>query len=61
MVIDVSKCIACHACTPACRIENQVTCPENRSWVTEEEIGTYPDVHVLKMAQLCNHCDTTPV
>lgn len=60
MVIDVSKCIACHACTASCRVENQVTTPENRSWVTEEEKGDYPNVHVLKTAQLCNHCEKTP-
>lgn len=60
MVIDVRKCIGCHACSAACRIENNVSEKGNRSWVIEEEIGTYPDVHTLKTPQLCNHCDETP-
>lgn len=60
MVIDVRKCIACHACSAACRIENDVTKEGNRSWVTEEEVGKYPEVHTLRIPQLCNHCDTTP-
>ena len=57
MVIDVSKCIACHACTASCRIENKLSTDQNRSWVIETEVGAYPNVHVLKVAQLCNHCE----
>ncbi|MCQ4925661.1 4Fe-4S dicluster domain-containing protein [Tissierella carlieri] len=60
MVIDVSKCIACHACTASCRIENKLSTDQNRSWVIETEVGAYPNVHVLKVAQLCNHCEKTP-
>lgn len=60
MVIDVRKCVGCHACSAACRIENNVTKEGNRSWVTEDEVGTYPEVHTLKVPQLCNHCDETP-
>ena len=60
MVIDVRKCISCHACTAACRIEHKVTAEENRAWVTEEEMGKYPRIHILKLPQLCNHCDKTP-
>ncbi len=57
MVIDVSSCIGCHACTAACRIENNVSKEGNRSWVTQEEVGKYPKVHTLKLPQLCNQCD----
>ena len=60
MVIDVSKCVSCHACTASCRIENEVRTEENRCWVTDEEVGKYPNVHVLKIPHLCNHCETTP-
>lgn len=60
MVMDVSKCVSCHACTASCRIENEVKTEGNRCWVTDEEVGSYPEVHVLKLPQLCNHCDTTP-
>lgn len=60
MVIDVRKCIGCHACSAVCRIEHEVVPEGNRSWVTEDEVGTYPEVHTLKLPQLCNHCDKTP-
>ena len=60
MVIDVRKCVGCHACSAACRIENNVTKEGNRSWVTEDEVGTYPEVHTSRVPQLCNHCDETP-
>lgn len=60
MAIDVSKCISCNACTASCRIENENRTEMNRSWVTEEEVGKYPNVHVLKIPQLCNHCEVTP-
>lgn len=60
MVIDVRKCIGCHACSAACRIEHSVSKEGNRSWVTQEEVGAYPEVHTLKLPQLCNHCNVTP-
>lgn len=60
MVIDVSKCISCHACTAACRIEHKVEAKDNRCWVTDEEMGKYPSIHILKLPQLCNHCENTP-
>lgn len=56
MVIDLRKCIACQACTAACKVENRVPSGHYRTWVTEFETGTYPTVRKVFLPQLCNHC-----
>ena len=44
MVIDVAKCIGCHACTIGCVAENKLPPGVVYRPVIEEEIGTYPNV-----------------
>ena len=41
-VIDNRKCIGCHACTVACKTENQVPVGVNRTWVKYVEKGVSP-------------------
>ena len=41
-VIDNRKCIGCHACTVACKTENQVPVGVNRTWVKYVEKGLFP-------------------
>lgn len=60
MVIDLNKCIGCHACTAVCKQENQVPKGVHRSWVTEYETGKFPEVRSLKLPRLCNHCESAP-
>jgi Fe-S-cluster-containing dehydrogenase component/formate-dependent nitrite reductase membrane component NrfD len=59
-VIDQTSCIGCHACTTACKSENDVPLGVNRTWVKYVESGTFPesrrDIAVLR----CNHCDEPP-
>ena len=43
-LIDQSKCIGCHACSTACKSENQVPLGVYRTWVKYVETGSYPDV-----------------
>lgn len=57
MVIDLRQCIGCQSCTAACMIENDVPDYQNRTSVTELEIGKFPDVRKAFLPQLCNHCD----
>lgn len=56
MIIDLRKCIGCHACTIACKAEQNV--PNNVFWstVVEKEIGIFPKVTRLFLPILCNHC-----
>lgn len=59
-VIDQTSCIGCHACTTACKSENEVPLGVNRTWVKYIERGAFPetrrDVAVLR----CNHCAEPP-
>ncbi|MBI4185125.1 MAG: 4Fe-4S dicluster domain-containing protein [Proteobacteria bacterium] len=60
MVIDVRRCIGCHACTVACKSEFDVPVGENRSWVEYVEKGEYPYVGRSFLPRLCNHCSIPP-
>jgi Fe-S-cluster-containing dehydrogenase component/formate-dependent nitrite reductase membrane component NrfD len=59
-VIDQRKCIGCHACTVACKEENQVPLGVNRTWVKYIEKGTFPDTRRYFTVLRCNHCDDAP-
>ncbi len=60
MVIDVRRCIGCHACTVACKSEFDVALGENRLWVEYVEKGEYPNVGRSFLPRLCNHCSRPP-
>jgi len=57
MVLDLRKCIGCQACTSVCKVENAVPKGSFRTFVTETEIGEFPNVRKAFLPQLCNHCD----
>jgi Fe-S-cluster-containing dehydrogenase component/formate-dependent nitrite reductase membrane component NrfD len=59
-VIDQRRCIGCHACTVACKEENQVPLGVNRTWVKYIERGTFPDTRRYFSVLRCNHCDNAP-
>jgi tetrathionate reductase subunit B len=56
MVIDIRRCIGCHACTVACKSEFDIALGVNRSWVEYVEKGAYPNVGRSFLPRLCNHC-----
>lgn len=75
MVIDLDKCVACQACSIACRMENNTApafpdeVPPNRAnrwndvfpWPTAKPVeGEYPNVKVRYMTRPCMHCDNPP-
>lgn len=59
-IIDNRKCIGCHACTVACKSENEVPVGVNRTWVKYIEKGTFPDTRRLFSVMRCNHCADAP-
>jgi Fe-S-cluster-containing dehydrogenase component len=59
-VIDNRKCIGCHACSTACKSENEVPLGVHRTWVKTVEHGRYPNVTRSFQVTRCNHCDNPP-
>ncbi len=60
MVIDLRKCVGCHACTIACKMENATPASCFNTWVEEWDVGEYPNVSRAKLPKLCNHCTDAP-
>ena len=59
-VIDGRQCIGCHACSTACKSENEVPLGVYRTWVKATETGTYPDTQRHFQVTRCNHCANPP-
>lgn len=59
-VIDLRKCIGCHACTIACKEEHQIPIGVNRCWVKSVEKGTFPRTRRFFFPVLCNQCEEAP-
>jgi len=60
MVIDLSSCLTCHACTMACKVENGT--PKGVFWakVLVKESGKYPTPKITTLPVLCMHCQNAP-
>jgi len=59
-VIDNRKCIGCHACSTACKSENEVPLGVYRTWVKYVETGQFPDNRRHFQVTRCNHCANPP-
>jgi len=60
MVLDLRKCVGCHACTIACVAENKLPPGVVYRPVIEEEFGTYPNVGRRFVPRPCMQCDKPP-
>lgn len=60
MLLDVRKCVGCHACTVACQSENKL--PPRLSYrpVYDRERGRYPNVSRSFLPRPCMQCDRPP-
>ncbi|HHV65593.1 MAG TPA: 4Fe-4S dicluster domain-containing protein [Peptococcaceae bacterium] len=57
MVIDLKRCVGCHACSAACKAENGTPPGNTRSKVMKKEIGKYPEVRRISIPMLCMQCE----
>jgi Fe-S-cluster-containing dehydrogenase component len=58
--IDQRTCIGCHACTVACKTENDVPLGQFRTWVKYVDSGEFPDTTRSFGVMRCNHCTDAP-
>jgi Fe-S-cluster-containing dehydrogenase component/formate-dependent nitrite reductase membrane component NrfD len=59
-IIDNRKCIGCHACSVACKEENQVPLGVFRTWVKYVEKGAFPNTRRHFQVTRCNQCENPP-
>ncbi|MGQ0842336.1 4Fe-4S dicluster domain-containing protein [Actinokineospora sp.] len=60
MLIDLSQCIGCHACSVACKAEFDVPLGVFRDTVKYVEEGVYPHATRHFIPVLCNQCEDAP-
>jgi Fe-S-cluster-containing dehydrogenase component/formate-dependent nitrite reductase membrane component NrfD len=59
-VVDHSRCIGCHACTTACKSENEVPLSVTRTYVKYVDVGFFPQARRSFQVTRCNQCDDPP-
>ncbi len=59
-VIDHASCIGCHACTTACKSENEVPLGVTRTYVKSVDVGLFPQTRRAFQVTRCNQCDDSP-
>lgn len=59
-VIDHTRCIGCHACTTACKSENDVPLGVTRTYVKYVDVGVFPNARRAFQVTRCNMCEDAP-
>ncbi len=59
-VLDNERCIACHACTVACKAEHLVPVGVTRTYVKQVDAGVFPTARRHFQVTRCNQCDEPP-
>jgi Fe-S-cluster-containing dehydrogenase component/formate-dependent nitrite reductase membrane component NrfD len=59
-VLDQTRCIGCHACTTACKSENDVPLGVSRTYVKSVDVGRFPQVRRAFQVTRCNQCEDAP-
>lgn len=62
--IDLHRCLGCHTCSLACKMQNNV--PDGMLWnrvltqdcdMIDDAVGTYPNLTRTYLPVACQHCD----
>lgn len=59
-LLDQSRCIGCHACTTACKSENEVPVGVTRTYVKSVDVGVFPQARRVFQVTRCNQCEVAP-
>jgi Fe-S-cluster-containing dehydrogenase component/formate-dependent nitrite reductase membrane component NrfD len=59
-LIDHDRCIGCHACTTACKSENEVPLSVTRTYVKYVDVGVFPHSRRAFQVTRCNQCERAP-
>ena len=59
-VVDHASCIGCHACTTACKSENEVPLGVTRTYVKSVDVGVFPEARRAFQVTRCNQCEDAP-
>lgn len=59
-VLDQTRCIGCHACTTACKSENDVPLSVTRTYVKNVDVGAFPQSRRAFQVTRCNQCMDAP-
>lgn len=60
MLVDLSRCVGCQACTVACQAEYGLEPDRRYTTVHRYEYGSYPNVGGAVITTQCMHCDNPP-
>jgi tetrathionate reductase subunit B len=60
MVVDLERCIGCHACSVACKVENEVELGTFRTKVYYHDFGQFPNARRAFLPALCMQCADAP-
>lgn len=60
MAVDLERCTGCHACSVACKVENDVPLGNFRTKVYYHDRGAFPKLHREFLPVVCMQCEDAP-
>ncbi len=60
MLINLTKCVGCNACTAACRNHNGTPSGISYHKIMKYEVGIYPNSRMKFLPMPCMHCNNAP-
>jgi len=60
MAFDLKRCTGCHACSVACKVENDVPLGNFRTKVYYLDTGVFPQVRRAFLPVVCQQCEEAP-